>query len=72
MCFVLAIMQHPEVQCKAHEELDSVLPHGQQPSFDQLDAESLPYVTAVVKETIRYGAVAPLCESRLSFAVSLR
>lgn len=61
MSFVRAMVLHPEVQRRAQAELDSVLPCGQAPSFDQLDAEALPYVTAVVKETMRYGSVAPLC-----------
>ncbi|KAL1702026.1 cytochrome P450 [Schizophyllum commune] len=56
--FVLAMLDHPEIMKRAQEELDSVLKPGQWPDFD--DEERLPYVTAVVKETMRYMPVTPL------------
>ncbi|KAL0563540.1 hypothetical protein V5O48_018525, partial [Marasmius crinis-equi] len=56
--FILAMLYAPEVQDKAHKELDRVIPEGRLPDFT--DAESLPYVTALVKETLRWKNVAPL------------
>ncbi|KAL0573247.1 hypothetical protein V5O48_008716, partial [Marasmius crinis-equi] len=55
---ILAMLFAPEVQDKAHEELDRVIPEGRLPDFT--DEESLPYVTAVVKETFRWKNVTPL------------
>uniref|UniRef100_D8QER6 Cytochrome P450 n=1 Tax=Schizophyllum commune (strain H4-8 / FGSC 9210) TaxID=578458 RepID=D8QER6_SCHCM len=56
--FVLAMLDHPEIMKRAQDELDAVLKPGQWPDFD--DEERLPYVTAVVKETMRYMPVTPL------------
>ncbi|KAL1751148.1 cytochrome P450 [Schizophyllum commune] len=56
--FVLAMLDHPEILKRAQAELDSVLKPGQWPDFD--DEERLPYVTAIVKETMRYMPVTPL------------
>jgi len=49
--FILAMTCYPDVQRKAHEELDSVIAKGQLPSFE--DEKSLPYISAMVKELIR-------------------
>ena len=43
---------HPEVQRKAQMEMDSVLPPGHLPDFS--DEQALPYLSAIVKEVIRY------------------
>lgn len=56
--FILAMTKFPEVQAKAQAELDAVLGKGQIPTFN--DQASLPYLTAVVKESLRYQQVAPL------------
>lgn len=56
--FVLAILQHPEIQAKAQRQLDEVLGHGELPSFQ--DVQSLPYITALVKEVLRHNPVTPL------------
>ena len=45
---------YPEVQKKAQAELDEVL-KGRLPEHS--DLPSLPYLTAVIKEVYRYGAV---------------
>ncbi|PPQ67743.1 hypothetical protein CVT26_007030 [Gymnopilus dilepis] len=50
--------EHPAVLKKAHEEIDRVLKPGHLPDFD--DEPSLPYVTAVVKESMRWSVTAPL------------
>lgn len=45
------MMFHPEIQRKAQEEVDSVLGKARLPSVK--DAAALPYLTAVLKETLR-------------------
>ncbi|KXN92808.1 O-methylsterigmatocystin oxidoreductase [Leucoagaricus sp. SymC.cos] len=50
--FILAMTLNPEVQAKAQAEIDRVLESGRLPEFS--DQESLPYVTAVMKETLRW------------------
>ena len=45
---------YPEVQKKAQKELDEVL-NGMLPKHS--DIESLPYLSALVKEVYRYGEV---------------
>jgi cytochrome P450 len=52
------MMLHPEVQRKGHEEISRVCDSSQLPSYD--DADSLPYVMAIVLEVLRWTAVAPL------------
>ena len=52
--FFLAMVCYPEVQKKAQEELDKVL-NGKLP--EHRDIESLPYLSALVKEVYRYGEV---------------
>ncbi|GAW09277.1 cytochrome P450 [Lentinula edodes] len=56
--FILAMLRNPEVQAKAHSELERVLGPGNLPSLN--DVGSLPYITAVVRETLRYSPVTPL------------
>ncbi|KIK59244.1 hypothetical protein GYMLUDRAFT_1004604 [Collybiopsis luxurians FD-317 M1] len=56
--FVALMLMHPEIQHKAHSELDKALGPGNLPSFS--DEPSLPYITAIVWETLRLQPVAPL------------
>ena len=56
--FILAILLHPEVQTSAQQELDKVLGEGDLPTFN--DEPSLPYITALVKEVLRYSPAIPL------------
>ncbi|KAL7277361.1 hypothetical protein ACG7TL_009221 [Trametes sanguinea] len=55
---ILAMVQHPEVQRKAQQELDAVVGSDRLPDFSDRDA--LPYVSAVLKETMRWLSVVPL------------
>ncbi|KAF8123446.1 cytochrome P450 [Boletus edulis] len=57
-CFMLAILQHPEVQERAQVEIDAVVGTDRLPNFD--DRPNLPYVEAILLETLRMYAVAPL------------
>ncbi|GHG11610.1 cytochrome P450 [Streptomyces filamentosus] len=59
---------HPEVQRRAHEEVDRVLA-GRTPGAADLDA--LPYVTRVLKETMRLFPAAPLTGRRAVAATEI-
>jgi len=56
--FFLAMILHPEVQKKAQAELDSVIGNDRFPTMQ--DRSQLPYIDAIMKETIRWAAVVPL------------
>ncbi|KAK0234561.1 cytochrome P450 [Armillaria nabsnona] len=56
--FILAMLANPEAQRKAHEEIDAVLGSGELPRF--ADEASLPFVSAVVKEVLRWKNVTPM------------
>ena len=49
---------HPDAQGRAQREIDSVVGTGRLPDFD--DEMSLPYVSAVVEEVMRWHPVAPV------------
>jgi hypothetical protein len=55
---ILAMMLFPSVQRKAQAEIDTVIGDGRLPRFE--DRERLPYVNALVKETLRWLPVTPL------------
>ncbi|OJT08238.1 Fumitremorgin C synthase [Trametes pubescens] len=52
------MVQFPEVQKKAQQELDVVVGPDRLPDF--ADREARPYVRAIMKETMRWHAVAPI------------
>lgn len=54
----LAMSFYPEAQRKAQAELDAVVGPNRMPTFD--DRESLVYVNAVIKESLRWFNVTPL------------
>ncbi|KAF1958474.1 cytochrome P450, partial [Byssothecium circinans] len=57
MTFFLAMMCFPDVQKRAQEEIDNVIEKGSLPGCE--DRERLPYIEAIVKETLRWHPVAP-------------
>ncbi|KIJ18530.1 hypothetical protein PAXINDRAFT_70972, partial [Paxillus involutus ATCC 200175] len=58
--FILAMVLYPEAQAQAQAEIDSVIGSGLPRLPDWEDRPSLPYVDALVKETLRWHPVAPL------------
>ncbi|KIW98747.1 uncharacterized protein Z519_00410 [Cladophialophora bantiana CBS 173.52] len=56
--FVQAMLAFPEVQKKAQAEIDAVVGETRIPVWS--DYDSMPYVAAVVKETMRWRPTAPL------------
>lgn len=56
--FILAMMLYPEVQERAWKEIDAVVGTERLPNFE--DRLSLPYVEAVLRETLRWHPVFPL------------
>lgn len=52
------MMVYPEVQAKAHEELDRVVWRERLPTFS--DEQQLPYVSAICAELLRWRPVGPL------------
>jgi cytochrome P450 len=58
------LLKKPEVFAKATEELDRVIGRGRW--VTEKDMPSLPYIDAIVKETMRLHPVAPMLVPRLS------
>ncbi|KAI0772313.1 cytochrome P450 [Trametes elegans] len=56
--FFLAMLMYPEIQRKAQAEVDKVIGRDRLPDFD--DEASLPYVSAMVKEVLRWRPITPL------------
>ncbi|KAF2707717.1 cytochrome P450 [Pleomassaria siparia CBS 279.74] len=52
---ILYLAANPEVRMKAHEELSSVVGRSRSPTFE--DEPNLPYIRAIVKETMRIRPV---------------
>ncbi|KAF8214432.1 cytochrome P450 [Mycena galopus ATCC 62051] len=61
--FFLAMLAYPEVQRKAQTEIDSLTAGRYLPSFG--DETALPYISALVKEVMRWENVTPIAAPRL-------
>ncbi|KIJ25389.1 hypothetical protein M422DRAFT_273670 [Sphaerobolus stellatus SS14] len=59
--FFLTMAMHPEAQKKAQAEIDSVIGSHRLPDFS--DRDSLPYVNAILKETLRWQTIVPLSKT---------
>ena len=59
---------YPEVQKKGQAEIDSVVGPHRLPDFG--DRPSLPYISAIVKESMRWHLVTPLSASLSSSSSS--
>ncbi|KAF7833843.1 trans-cinnamate 4-monooxygenase-like [Senna tora] len=55
---IAELVNHPEIQKKVREEIDRVLGPGQQ--VTEPDLQKLPYLQAVIKETLRLRMAIPL------------
>lgn len=55
---LVSAILHPECVKKAQAELDAVVGRSRMPTFD--DESSLPYVQAMIKESLRWRVVAPI------------
>lgn len=58
LTFLLMMTLHPDTQRRAQRELDEVVGSGRLPQFS--DRDSLPYISAIIKECLRLYPVAPL------------
>ncbi len=65
LVFFLAMAMYPDAQKKAQAELDRVLGSGRLPTFE--DRDSLPYVEAIILESIRWMPAVPLGVSHRIF-----
>jgi cytochrome P450 len=52
------MITNPDIQLRAQDELDAIVGRSRTPTF--ADAPSLPYIQAIVKETLRWRPAAPL------------
>ncbi|KIJ19361.1 hypothetical protein PAXINDRAFT_7845 [Paxillus involutus ATCC 200175] len=58
LVFAYFMMLHPEVQVRAQAEIDNVIGTQRLPDFE--DRSALPYVDALLRETLRCHPVAPI------------
>ncbi|KAK1222893.1 hypothetical protein PQX77_014315 [Marasmius sp. AFHP31] len=58
LTFILAMSLHPELQIRAQEELDMVIGSRRLPDFD--DQNDLPFVDALIQETLRWNPGSPI------------
>lgn len=59
LAIVQALIENPEIQRKAHMEIDQVVGHGRSPVWD--DMKNLSYINMIVKEGHRWRPILPLC-----------
>ncbi|KAG2054867.1 cytochrome P450 [Suillus hirtellus] len=58
--FLLAMILYPDVQARAQAEIDSVIGETLERLPDWDDRASMPYINAVIQETLRWFPVVPL------------
>ena len=57
------MLEHPETQKRAHEELDRIVGRHSLPTLE--DREHLPYIKGLIKEIMRFYPVAPIGKEKL-------
>ncbi len=55
---MLCAVIHPEIQAKAQAEIDAVVGKNRLPNFE--DRPHLPYVEAILLETLRWNPALPM------------
>jgi len=55
--FVFNMMIHPEIQCRAQEEIDALTGGHRLPTLE--DKASLPYIDALIQELLRWNIIGP-------------
>lgn len=59
--FIMAMITHPEAQVRAREEIDRVCTSGGSPRLPRMsDLLEMPYVAAMIKETLRWRPTVPI------------
>ncbi|KAF8891882.1 cytochrome P450 [Infundibulicybe gibba] len=58
LSWMMVMSNHPDIQARAQDEIQRVIGTSRLPSLD--DKGSLPYVEAVITETLRWSAITPL------------
>ncbi|GJE90574.1 cytochrome P450 [Phanerochaete sordida] len=66
LVFLIAMALNPAAQSRAQEEIDAVLGHSRLPQLS--DKNDLPYVSALVKEVMRWHPMLPLSIARRTAA----
>jgi hypothetical protein len=61
MVFMLAMVLYPDIQRHAQAVIDSVIGTDRLPTFE--DRSSIPYIDAVLRETLRWHPIGPLGNS---------
>ncbi|ESK83420.1 cytochrome p450 [Moniliophthora roreri MCA 2997] len=61
---VMSLVLYPEVQRKAHEEVDRVIGQDRLPTLN--DIKDLPYIQALIKEVFRYRPPAPIMQHAIT------
>ncbi|EIW84513.1 cytochrome P450 [Coniophora puteana RWD-64-598 SS2] len=56
--FILAMTLYPDIQARAQKEVDAVVGDDRLPTYE--DRDSLPFLDALIRETLRWGPVTPL------------
>ncbi|KAB8078109.1 cytochrome P450 [Aspergillus leporis] len=59
IAIVQALILNPDVQRRAHEEIDAVVGADRSPTWD--DFANLPYINMIIKEGHRWRPILPLC-----------
>lgn len=66
--FILAMGLHPEVMRRAQAQIDAAVGRDRMPNFG--DVEHLPYITAIVREALRWKMIAPVGQSGLDSCIT--
>lgn len=66
LVFILAMAMYPEVQKKARAEIETLIPSARLVKI--ADRNHLPYIGAVIKETLRWHPALPLSKLTFVFA----